>query len=232
MKLTWLGHAAFRVEFDASVVLIDPFLTENPRFVGSFEEATRGATHVLLTHGHDDHVGDAVRIASETGAQIVANYEICAFLEGQGVQNLNPGNTGGTVPCGGFETSFTDARHSSGMAVDGGYAYLGNPNGLVIAAPGRPTLYHAGDTGIFLDMALIAELYRPKIGVVPVGGRFTMDGPQAALAVRRFFDFDVVIPCHYGTFDVLAPDASSFVAAMVGARAQVRVPAVGEAVSF
>jgi L-ascorbate metabolism protein UlaG (beta-lactamase superfamily) len=86
MKITWLGHSAFRVEIGASVILLDPFLTGNPRFTGDFQTATQGATHVLLTHGHDDHVGDALRIARETGAQIVGNYEVCSWLEAQGAQ--------------------------------------------------------------------------------------------------------------------------------------------------
>ncbi|HEY8137947.1 MAG TPA: metal-dependent hydrolase, partial [Methylocystis sp.] len=91
-----------------------------------------------------------------------------------------------------------------------------------------PTLYHMGDTGIFGDMALIAELYAPKIGLVPVGGRFTMDGAMAALAVERYFDFETVIPCHYGTFDAIAPDASQFIAAMRGAKTRVWTGAIGE----
>jgi len=232
MKLSWLGHAAFRVEIGASVILIDPFFTGNPTFPGTVEEAARGATHILLTHGHDDHVGDAPQIARDTGAEIVANFEICMFLEAQGAKNINPGNTGGTIPCGDFRVSFTDARHSSGTVVDGKSVYLGNPNGLVIEAAGEPTLLHMGDTAIFGDMALIDELYRPKIGIVPVGGRFTMDGPMAALAVKRYFNFDTVIPCHYGTFGVIDPDASRFVAAMDGAKTRTQVMTPGESADF
>jgi L-ascorbate metabolism protein UlaG (beta-lactamase superfamily) len=232
MKIIWLGHAAFRVEIGSSVILFDPFLTGNEKFKLSFADATRGATHVLLTHGHDDHIGDAVRIATESGAQIVANYEICMFLAEQGVANINPGNTGGTIPCGDFAVSFTDARHSSGTVVNGKSVYLGNPNGLIVTKPGSPTLYHMGDTGIFGDMALIAELYRPQIGLIPVGGRFTMDGAMAALAVTRYFNFHTVIPCHFGTFDVIAPDAAAFVEAMKGSGALVRVPKIGESLHF
>ena len=187
---------------------------------------------ILLTHGHDDHIGDTIRIAAETGAQIVANYEICAWLEGQGVENTNPGNTGGKIPCGDFSVTLTDARHSSSAIEDGKPVYLGPANGLVVESPGAPTLYHMGDTAIFGDMALIHELYEPKIGLVPVGGRFTMDGATAALACKRYFDFDTVIPCHYGTFDVLAPDASEFLAAMQSARAKVWTGGIGEGIEI
>jgi L-ascorbate metabolism protein UlaG (beta-lactamase superfamily) len=228
MKITWLGHSAFRVEIGASVILFDPFLTGNEKFKLSFEDVTRGATHILLTHGHYDHVGDAVRIAKETGAQIVSNFEICMFLAEQGAANISPGNTGGTVPCGDFAVSFTDARHSSGTVVDGKSVYLGNPNGLVVTRTGEPTLYHMGDTGIFGDMALIAELYRPQVGIMPVGGRFTMDGTMAALAATRYFHFETVIPCHYGTFEVIAPDALDFAEAMKGSQSDVRMPEMGE----
>ena len=122
------------------------------------------------------------------------------WLEGQGAKKINPGNAGGKIPCGNFSVSITDARHSASTIVDGAPVYLGPANGLVVESAEAPTLYHMGDTGIFGDMALIAELYQPKIGLVPVGGRFTMDGAMAALAVKRFFDFETAIPCHYGTF--------------------------------
>ncbi|HTV32236.1 MAG TPA: metal-dependent hydrolase [Methylocella sp.] len=229
MKLIWLGHSAFRLELDDAVVLIDPFLTGNPKFTADFTEATAGASHILLSHGHDDHVGDAARIAKETGAQILANFEVCMYLTTLGVGNINPGNTGGTIDCGAFALSLTPALHSSGMIVNGQSVYLGSPNGLVITPKNKPSLYHMGDTGIFSDMALISEIYAPKIGLVPVGDRFTMGGRMAALAVKRFFNFETVVPCHYGTFDLLDPDANRFVAAMQGHSTQVNVLKIGEA---
>ncbi len=232
MKITWLGHSAFRIEFGAAKILIDPFLSGNPKFNGSVEDASAGVTHIVLTHGHDDHIGDAPAIARATGAQVVANFEICMFLNGQGAKNINPGNTGGVIPCGDFSVALTQALHSSSATVDGAAVYLGNPNGVVIMPNAGPRVYHCGDTAIFGDMALIDEAYRPDIGLLPVGDRFTMSGATAALACNRFFRFKHVIPCHYGTFPIIDPDPGAFVAAMRGSNAHVHVPAIGQTLDF
>ena len=191
-----------------------------------------GVTHVLLTHGHDDHIGDSADILKKTGAMLVANFEICMHLVGKGVSDkkINPGNFGGTVDCGGFTTSFVRADHSSSTQLGGGNnLYLGNPGGLVLHFPDAPTLYFMGDTDIFWDMALIEELHRPDIGIVPIGDRFTMGGAVAAIACRRYFSFSKVIPCHYATFAMLDPNADTFLAAMEGDAGKVVVPEVGKA---
>jgi L-ascorbate metabolism protein UlaG (beta-lactamase superfamily) len=227
MRLTWYGHAAFRVDFGASAILIDPFLSANPKWEGGWEGPADGVTHVLLTHGHDDHLGDTTAIVEATGAQVVGAFEVCQFLASRGAGSINPGNHGGTVDCGGFTVSFVNALHSSAASTDHGFAYMGNPLGLVVKVPGEPTLYAMGDTGIFGDMALIEELHAPKVGLVPIGDRFTMGAKEAALACRRFFRFETVVPCHYGTFGLLDPDPDKFLAEMGSAADTVRVPRIG-----
>lgn len=236
MKLIWLGHSAFRIETGKAVILTDPFLSGNPKFQnsqfkGDVGAATEGTTHIVLTHGHDDHTGDTLDIAKATGAQLISNFEICMFFAARGLSNINPGNTGGTIDCGDFKVSFTQALHSSGTTIDGQYVYLGNPMGIVIEPKDGAVLYHMGDTDIFSDMALIEELHHPKIGLVPVGDRFTMGGKSAALAVKRFFNFDTVVPCHYGTFDMIAPDPSDFIAAL-GGMPKAHVMQIGEALAL
>lgn len=235
MKLTWYGHSAFRIESGDATILIDPFLTGNPAWQGGWEAAAEGVTHVLLTHGHNDHVGDAVAMLKKSGAMLVANFELCMYLIGQGVSgdSINPGNTGGTVDCGGFTTTFVQALHSSSFNHgNGSNTYLGNPLGLVLHFPDDKTLYHMGDTDIFGDMALINELHEPKIGLVPIGDRFTMGGAVAALACRRFFNFETVVPCHYGSFGIIDQDSSKFVAGMEGSATVVLTPGKGEPVTL
>jgi len=137
-------------------------------------------------------------------------------------------NTGGTTDLGGFTVTLVRADHSSGEMVDGVPVALGNPCGVIVKAKGKPTIYHMGDTDIFSDMALIAEIHDPKVAMVPIGDRFTMSPATAALAVKRFFKLDAVIPCHYGSFPIIEPDAEKFLAAMKGHATRVLVPEKGK----
>jgi L-ascorbate metabolism protein UlaG (beta-lactamase superfamily) len=233
MKLTWYGHAAFRIEIKNATILIDPFITGNGKCPVSVEEAARGVTHILLSHGHDDHVGDTVKIAKKTGASVIANFEVCCWAEKQGVKNIKGLNPGGEVDLGPFRIALTVAHHSSSAeGADGAPIYLGNPCGIVVMAKNEPTLYHAGDTDIFSDMALINEFYQPEIGILPIGDVYTMGAKKAAAAAKRFFDFETVLPAHYGTFPVLNQSADKFVKEMAGAKARVLVMKPGGSVDL
>jgi L-ascorbate metabolism protein UlaG (beta-lactamase superfamily) len=230
MRITWYGHSAFRLDFGSKAVLIDPFFTGNPGFGGDPAAAQKGVSHILLTHGHSDHVGDAIGISKKTGAKIVANYDLCMWLNSKGVENFDPMNTGGTTDQGGFTVSLVRADHSSAIFENGVSSSLGNPCGVIVTAAGEPTVYHMGDTDIFSDMALINELYQPQVAMVPMGDRFTMSPRTAAIAVKRFFKFKAVFPCHYGSFPIIEPNADKFVAEMKGASTKVIVPEKGKAV--
>ena len=234
MKITWLGHAAFRVEVGKSVILIDPFLTGNPAAKGlDIKKAVEGVTHIALTHGHSDHVGDTIAIAKEKNVPVTANADLAAWLQSQGVENVVPGNAGGTQPHDGYSITFVNAIHSSAMLTGNGVSQcLGNPNGLVFHFNNAPTLYHMGDTDIFSDMQLIDELHEPEIGIVPVGDFFTMGGAVAALVCQRYFHFKTAIPCHWGTFPVLDQTPELFVRGMKGTKTTVALPKVGETLDF
>lgn len=231
MRITWFGHSCFRIETGSAVLLIDPFLKHNPTFQASmvsWQAATAGVTHVALTHGHDDHLGDAAEICTLRKAPLFAVYELALHVKGKSEMAVQPMNTGGTVTVPEFALTLTQALHSSSS----GGVYLGNPCGIVIrpsaAADRGKIVYHMGDTDVFAGMELVQELHRPRIGFVPIGDRFTMGARSAALACKRFFHFETVIPCHYGTFPgMLDPDATKFVAEMAGQR--VLVPPVGVA---
>lgn len=234
MQITWYGHAAFRIEIKDAVILIDPFLSGSPVFPKdlSVDKVADGVTHIVLSHGHDDHVGDTIEIARKTGAQLTGNAEICDWAAKQGITNVNPMNSGGKIDVGPFAVALTMAHHSSSTNMgtgegDLGATYLGNPHGIVISAPGEKTLYHMGDTCAFTDMGLINEFHRPKVGIVPIGDRFTMGGREAAIACTRFFDFETIIPCHYGTFPLLDQTAEAFTTAMGPGASKVNVATIG-----
>ncbi len=229
MQITWYGHSAFRLDFAGQAVLIDPFFTGNPAFVSDKQAAIRDVKQIVLTHGHGDHVGDTLDIAKSNGATVTTNYDLCMWLAAQGLEKFNPMNTGGTTELGGFSVTVVRADHSSGDIRDGMPVYLGNPNGVIIKAPGEPTVYHLGDTDIFSDMELICEIHQPKVAMVPIGDRFTMSPKTAAIAVKRFLKVETVIPCHYGSFPIIEPNADKFVAEMKGHATKVVVPEKGKA---
>lgn len=232
MKITWLGHSAFRLDTAKAKILIDPFFTGNPGFQGlDAKDAAKDITHILLTHGHGDHVGDTLQIAADTGATVVANFDLCMWLAHKGLKNFSPGNTGGTIGMEGFTVTFTNALHSSASITEDGVSHaLGNPNGLMLHFDDEASLFHMGDTDIFSDMGLINELHQPDIGIVPIGDRFTMGGAVAALAAQRFFNFKTAIPCHYGSFPIIDQTAEKFIAGLDGTKTKVEAPKPGGSV--
>jgi L-ascorbate metabolism protein UlaG (beta-lactamase superfamily) len=230
MRLFWLGHSGFRIEIEDQVLLVDPWLTGNPMFdAARRDEAIGGATHVLLTHGHQDHASDALEIASELEVPVVGIFDLVSFWENRhGIAGIGF-NKGGTVLLGEVAVTMVHATHSSSFGSDDGPVYAGSEAGIMIAGEGR-TIYVSGDTDVMADMAVFQDLHRPDIGILCAGGHFTMYMKRAAYAAKRFFDFAVVIPCHYRTFPLLEQSAGALAEALPGVR--VIEPQVLEAIEL
>jgi L-ascorbate metabolism protein UlaG (beta-lactamase superfamily) len=200
LAITWLGHSSFRVRTPGGKeILFDPWYTGNP----AFPEAARPtkADLILVSHGHSDHITDAAAMAKATGATVVGIWEIYSYLGTKGVKNLEPMNKGGTITVKGLQITMTDARHSSSFD-DNGIVYLGSAAGFVVKMENAQTIYYAGDTALFGDMKIIAELYKPDIAFLPIGDRFTM-GPDTAAIAARWLGVRQVVPMHCGTFPML-----------------------------
>ena len=217
--ITWLGHATFRLETPSGeTILVDPWLADNPS-CPSAQHEQRGIDAILLTHGHEDHVGGLLATLDlNPQATVVAVLEAAIHLFPQGLSESSTQamNLGGTVEIGGSSVSMVEAKHTSSLKVGDGIVYAGVPVGYVVALADGRSIYFAGDTALFGDLTLIGELYRPNLAVLPIGGHFTMDGTHAARAARML-GCEYVIPCHYQTFPMLAQDASSLIAGLGGA---------------
>ena len=219
MKITWLGHDGFRLDIERASILIDPWLTGNPMFPADRRaEAIHGATHILLTHGHSDHTGDALAIARQLKIPLVGIYDLISWWTAQteGVTGIGY-NKGGTVDLGGAKVTMVNACHSSSLSGVEGPVYAGAEAGYMIAGDGH-VIYVSGDTDIMADMDWMGDLHRPDIGILNCGGHFTMDMARAAYAAKRYFNFKTVIPSHYRTFGLLAQDAKALAAALPGVK--------------
>jgi L-ascorbate metabolism protein UlaG (beta-lactamase superfamily) len=218
MELRYLGHSAFELRDGDTTVLVDPFLTGNPRAAASADELE--ATAILLTHGHADHYGDTVAIAQRTGATVVAIVELANEIGGQGVDVRDP-NLGGTVAFDWGSVKLVPAWHT-GISPGG---TVHTPAGLVIELGGT-TIYHLGDTCLFSDLALVGRGRTLDVALVPIGGHYTMDRHDAVEAVR-LVGAQTVVPIHYDTFPPIETDAQAFkadVEAQTSSRAVVLAP--------
>lgn len=202
IKITWLGHSAFMLEADEQTVLLDPFLTGNP--LATADPDLLSPSIIFLSHAHGDHLGDTVRIAQRTGCKVVSNFEICTWLNNQGVANTHAQNSGGGWDHDFIHCRFTVAHHSSAFP-DGTYG--GSPNGFVFTALGK-RLYFAGDTDVFSDMQLIGDM-KIDLAFLPIGDNYTM-GPMDSLLALRYLRPRYVIPMHYKTFPLIDQDAGAW----------------------
>lgn len=219
LEITWLGHGSFQLGLESGErILIDPWLTGNPKCPEGLE-ISRIDT-MLITHGHFDHVGDAVALARKFKPQVIANYEICAWLESKGVENACGMNKGGGQQAGPVRVTMTHALHSSGISDEGRILYGGEAGGYIIHLSDGRNVYFAGDTAIFAEMALYAELYRPELAFLPIGDHFTMSPDEAALACRML-KVRTVVPMHYATFPLLSGSPAALAERLAGAGCQV-----------
>lgn len=204
VRITWLGHAAFLLKAEKKV-LIDPFISGNPKAPCSPEELNPDI--IAVTHGHRDHLGDTIEIGKRTGCRIVSIHEVANYIKSKGVfaEGMNKGGEM-NIEC--VSLTMTEALHSSSIDASGFRFDGGCPAGFVIGIGGH-SIYHAGDTGVFGDMQLIAELYEPEVALLPIGGRFTMGIKEAVKAVELIRP-QIVVPMHYNTFDVIKQDPEEF----------------------
>ena len=203
IKVTWLGHATFRMETSAGkIVIIDPWIMHNPKCPEA-EKKVKKVDVLLCTHGHLDHIGDAVEIIKQHQPLVVGMPELCGWLKTKGAKSVSGMNKGGTQTVGGdVKVTMVHANHSSGTEDGGQIIYTGEPCGYVIAFANGVTIYHAGDTNVFGDMAIIRDLYAPDVALLPIGDHYTMSPREAAYACNLLKP-KAVVPMHFATFPVL-----------------------------
>ncbi|MBO6949892.1 MAG: metal-dependent hydrolase [Rhodospirillales bacterium] len=239
----WYGQAAFKITAaSGTVVLIDPFISKNPKTPDALKDITKigKVDMILLTHGHGDHVGDTVAIAKQTGAKVLINADMgrtFATLGWLDMKQMIRFNKSGPVKVGDVTVTMTHAEHSSEVSHkdESGKETMhpgGEPAGYIIKLADGQTFYHAGDTGVFTDMAFIASYYNPDVAMLPIGGHFTMDPAHAAYAVKHLLKTKTVVPMHYGTFPPLKGTPEEFKSALGDFDTNVVVMQPGESRKF
>ncbi|MDQ2901629.1 MAG: metal-dependent hydrolase [Acidobacteriota bacterium] len=198
MQITWLGHGTFQLVLPSGeTIILDPWTEGNPAYPAGHTISKLDL--MLISHGHFDHIHDAVPLAKKFAPPVVAIYEICQWLESKGVENTKAMNKGGSQKIGALTITMTHAVHSCGILDDGKIVYGGEAAGFVLTFDDGRAAYFSGDTNVFTDMQLIQEIYRPELAFLPIGDLFTMSPREAAVACR-LLKVKKVIPMHYGTF--------------------------------
>ncbi|EUJ33280.1 metal-dependent hydrolase [Listeria floridensis FSL S10-1187] len=210
MKISFHGQACIKIETAGKTILVDPFISGNSQ--SDLIAENEQPDFIAVTHGHDDHVGDTVKIAKQSGATVICNAELADFFSLQGVQNIAGMHIGGKRTFDFGTIKLTQAFHGSSTVVDGQFIDLGLPNGFVFTIEGK-NIYHAGDTGLFSDMKLIGELQPLELAFLPIGDNFTM-GPEDAKIAADFLKAKKVVPIHYNTFPLIAQDGAKFTASL------------------
>jgi L-ascorbate metabolism protein UlaG (beta-lactamase superfamily) len=226
MKISFYGHSCFEASAGETKVLFDPFIKPNPA-AAHIDVSALNPTHIVLSHGHGDHLADAAEIANQSGATLIANFEVATWFANQGVQNTVGMNTGGKYTSGKLSISLTPALHSSSLP-DGSYG--GNPNGIVITIDGQ-TAYFAGDTDVFSDMKLIADFYKPAFAFLPIGDLFTMGIERAAMAAE-LMGLKKVIGMHFDTFPPIAIDHEAAKAHFASKGIELILMKIGESIEM
>jgi L-ascorbate metabolism protein UlaG (beta-lactamase superfamily) len=222
LSITWLGHSTFIIGLpNGKRILTDPWLG-NPNCPPAFAkpESVKPIDLIVVSHGHSDHIGNVVGVARATGAPVVCIFELGLYLTDKGLQNVKDMSIGGTQEVAGVTVTMTHATHSGSIVDAGRIVYLGGAAGLVLRAPGAPAIYFAGDTGLFGDMKIIGEIYKPAIAFLPIGDLYTM-GPDTAAMAAKWLGVRQVVPMHWGTFPVLTGTPSDLKKYLTGTSIEV-----------
>jgi L-ascorbate metabolism protein UlaG (beta-lactamase superfamily) len=230
-RITYAGHSAVFVQWGSTTIAIDPWLRGNPLCPAELQTPTN-LDLIVLSHGHSDHAGDAVRVQKETGALVAATYELAMIMVAEGVpsEKVLPMNKGGAVMVGDVEVRLTNAYHSSSYDTKSGTVYAGEACGVILSSGGK-SIYHAGDTSLFSDIQRIGEQFKPDVALIPIGDRFTM-GPAEAAQAAAWTQCKLAIPIHYKTFELLTGTYDEFAGACDKLRVATKELAPGTSVSF